>query len=264
MIILKTPKGWTGPKEINNTPVEGTFRAHQIPLQVDKDHLDNLSRLEKWLKSYKPEELFNENGSLKEDIKKTIPSLDKSMGSNPNANGGLLLKELEVPDFKKYAVDIKEPGSIYKSDMMELGNFIRDIVSLNKDKFKIFGPDEALSNKLNHVFEVTNRKWNNKTLDKDEFLSNDGIIIDSFLSEHLCQGMLEGYLLTGRYGFIHSYEAFIRIVDSMASQHAKWLKVTKELPWRKEIASLNYVLTSHIWQQDHNGFTHQDPGFLNH
>ena len=186
------------------------------------------------------------------------------MGLNPHTNGGLLTKELKLPDFKKYQVKVKNPGSIDASDMMELGRFIRDIVDLNKDNFRIFGPDEALSNRLNYVFEKTSRKWNYRTYFYDEFLSSNGKVIDSVLSEHLCQGMLEGYLLTGRYGFIHSYEAFIRIVDSMASQHAKWLKVSKELFWRKEIPSLNYILTSHIWQQDHNGFTHQDPGFLNH
>ena len=261
MIILKTPKGWTGPKFVDNKMIENSVRAHQIPVQIDEAHIENLKLLEDWMKSYKPEELFDENGRLIEELNYLKPI--KPMGLNKHANGGLLLKDLVVPDFKKYGVDVVR-GVTVKQDMMELGKFIRDIIKNNPDNFRIFGPDEALSNRLNFAFEVTNRQWNEKTLPTDEFLSNEGRIVDSMLSEHLCQGWLEGYLLTGRHGFIHSYEAFIRIVDSMASQHAKWLKVTSELPWRKEIASLNYVLSSHVWQQDHNGYTHQDPGFLNH
>ena len=264
VVILKTPKGWTGPKKVNDLPVENSFRSHQVPLIVDKDHLENIKELEKWLKSYHPEELFNEDGSIKEDLKSLSPDEKHLMGLNPNTNGGLLLKELKVPSYKKYALKIKTPGEVYASDMLELGKFIKDIVKLNPDNFRIFGPDEALSNRLNHVFEVTNRQFMAKTYDYDEFLNNDGRVIDSYLSEHACEGMLEGYLLTGRHGFFHTYEAFVRIVDSMASQHAKWLKVTSELDFRRDIASLNYVLTSHIWQQDHNGYTHQDPGFLNH
>ena len=266
MIILKTPKGWTGPKTVDNKPMEGSFRAHQVPIPVNKDHPENVAILEAWLRSYKPEELFDENGALIPTLKKLAPKGNRRMGMNPHANGGLLLEELNIPDFRDYAIDIKKRGEVISQDMMELGRFIRDIIKLNEDKknFRIFGPDEALSNRLNHVFEVTNRQWNGITYDTDEFLDNTGRVIDSVLSEHICEGMLEGYLLTGRHGFFHSYEAFIRIVDSMASQHAKWLKVTKELPWRREISSLNYILASYVWQQDHNGFTHQDPGFLNH
>ena len=266
MIILKTPKGWGGPKFVNDLQVEGTFRSHQIPVVVNKEHPENLEILEAWLKSYKPEELFNENGTLKKELKELAPKGNHRMGMNPHANGGLLLEELNIPDFRGYGVEVKKPGETISQDMMELGFFIRDIIKLNENKknFRIFGPDEALSNRLNHVFEVTNRQWNGISYDNDEFISPYGRVIDSVLSEHLCEGMLEGYLLTGRHGFIHSYEAFIRIVDSMASQHAKWLKVTKDLPWRRDISSLNFILSSYVWQQDHNGFTHQDPGFLNH
>ena len=266
MIILKTPKGWTGPKMIDKKLVEGSFRSHQVPVVVNKDHEENLPILEAWLKSYKPEELFDENGKLKKELKALIPPKELRMGMNPHTNGGLLLEELQIPNFKEYGIEVKKPGSVIAQDMMELGYFIRDIIKLNENKknFRIFGPDDPLSNRLNHIFEATNRQWNGIKYDTDEYLSTYGRVIDSVLSEHLCEGMLEGYLLTGRHGFIHSYEAFIRIIDSMASQHAKWLKVTKELPWRKEISSLNYILTSYVWQQDHNGFTHQDPGFLNH
>lgn len=266
MIILKTPKGWTGPKMVEKKLIEGSFRSHQVPVVVNKEHEENLPILEAWLKSYKPEELFDSNGTLIKELKALIPPKELRMGMNPHTNGGLLLEELQIPDFRDYGLDVKEPGSVVAQDMMQLGIFIRDIIKLNENKknFRIFGPDEALSNRLNHVFEATNRQWNGIKYDTDEYLSTSGRVIDSVLSEHLCEGMLEGYLLTGRHGFIHSYEAFIRIIDSMASQHAKWLKVTKELPWRKEISSLNYILTSYVWQQDHNGFTHQDPGFLNH
>lgn len=266
MIILKTPKGWTGPKMVDKKQVEGSFRSHQVPILVDKKHPENVKVLEAWLKSYKPEELFDENGKLKKELRAMAPSGNYRMGMNPHANGGKLLEELNIPDFRDYAIDISKPGSVVTQDMMELGRFIRDIVKLNENKknFRIFGPDEALSNRLNHVFEVTNRQWNGIAYNTDEFLSHSGRVIDSVLSEHACEGMLEGYLLTGRHGFFHSYEAFIRIVDSMASQHAKWLKVCRELPWRQDIASLNYILASYVWQQDHNGFTHQDPGFLNH
>ena len=266
MIILKTPKGWGGPKFINDLQVEGTFRSHQVPVVVNKEHPENLEILEAWLRSYKPEELFDENGTLKRELKELAPKGNHRMGMNPHANGGLLLEELNIPDFRGYGVEVKNPGETISQDMMELGYFIRDIIKLNENKknFRIFGPDEALSNRLNHVFEATNRQWNGIRYDNDEFISPYGRVIDSVLSEHLCEGMLEGYLLTGRHGFIHSYEAFIRIVDSMASQHAKWLKVTKDLPWRRDISSLNFILSSYVWQQDHNGFTHQDPGFLNH
>ena len=267
MIILKSPKGWTGPKEVDNVRIEGTFRAHQVPLVVDNDkNKDNLKVLEKWLKSYHPEELFDKEGKLIPELKELCPKGNKRMGSSPYTNGGILLKELRLPNFRDYAVKMEEHGSVEAQDMRVLGEYIKGVIELNKESrnFRIFGPDEALSNRLNPVFEVTNRQFLGTTYDYDEFLASDGRVMDSFLSEHVCEGWLEGYLLTGRHGFLHSYEAFVRILDSMASQHAKWLKVTKELSWRRPIASLNYVLTSHIWQQDHNGYTHQDPGFLNH
>ncbi len=266
MIILKTPKGWTGPKEVDGNKIEGSFRAHQVPILVDEKHPENLSKLEAWLKSYHPEELFDENGSLKAELKELAPTGDRKMGLNPHTNGGKLLKELRTPDFRKYALDIKKPGSIDASDMSEVGKYLRDVIELNQDNhnFRIFGPDETKSNRLTAVFEKTNRKWQGASNQDDEYISESGAVIDTMLSEHLCQGWLEGYLITGRHGIFNSYEAFIRIVDSMVSQHAKWLKVSKELSWKKPIASLNYLLSSHIWQQDHNGYTHQDPGFLNH
>lgn len=261
MLILKTPKGWTGPKE-----VEGSFKSHQVPIIVNKENTANVNALEKWLKSYKPKELFNNDGSIKESIKSIAPKENKRMGMNPVTNGGLLLKELITPDIKEYGIKINKRGITEAEDMRELGIYIRDLVKLNEENknYRIFGPDEALSNRLNHVFEETYKKWGTKIIKKDELLNREGRVIDGILSEHACQGMLEGYLLTGRHGFIHSYEAFIRIVDSMASQHAKWLKVTSSLPWRKPISSLNYLLSSHVWQQDHNGYTHQNPGFINH
>lgn len=264
MIILRTPKGWTGPKEVEGKKVEGTFRSHQVPINVVNDQ-ESIELLESWLKSYHPEELFDEKGTLKKELQELAPEKNKRMGSNPHTNGGKLLQELNLPDFRKYGIKANH-GEIEAQDMIELGSYIRDIIKLNKDKhnFRIFAPDETLSNRLNHVFDITNRKWNAKKLETDEYLSTDGVVVDSILSEHVCQGLLEGYLLTGRHGFFTSYEAFIRIVDSMASQHAKWLKVSKQLSWRYKISSLNYVLTSHVWQQDHNGYTHQDPGFLNH
>ena len=264
MIILKTPKGWTGPKYVHDKEIEGTFRAHQVPVTIDSD--EDIKLLEQWMKSYKPEELFDENGALIEELQKLSPKGNRRMGSNEVANGGLLLRELRMPDFRNYGIKLSYPGSVEAQDMMQLGYFIRDIIKYNNESnnFRIFGPDEALSNRLNHVFEQTNRQFNGIKFDNDEFISTTGRVIDSMLSEHVCEGMLEGYLLTGRHGVLNSYEAFIRIVDSMTSQHAKWLKVTSELPWRQKIASLNYILTSHVWQQDHNGYTHQDPGFLNH
>ena len=264
MIILKTPKGWTCPKIVNGKEIEGSFRAHQVPITINS--YEDIKLLEDWMKSYRPEELFDENGKLIPELKDLCPKGNRRMGSNPIANGGLLLKDLRTPDFRDYAVKFDRPGTVEAQDMMELGKFVRDIIDVNKDSrnFRVFGPDEALSNRLNFMFEKTNRQFMGEIKENDEYLNNDGRVIDSFLSEHACEGMLEGYLLTGRHGFLNSYEAFIRIVDSMTSQHAKWLKVTSELSWRKEIASLNYVLTSHVWQQDHNGYTHQDPGFLNH
>ena len=266
MIILKTPKGWTGPKVVDGKQIEGTFRAHQVPVSIDKDNPTNLKLLENWLRSYRPEELFDENGTIIKEIKELAPKGNRRMGANPVANGGLLLKELKTPNFQNYAVEVPYPGEVMAQDMTELGKYVRDVIKLNEEghNFRVFGPDETMSNRLNHVFEATNRTWVDKKYATDEYLASDGRVMDSMLSEHLCEGWLEGYLLTGRHGFFNSYEAFIRIVDSMASQHAKWLKVSKELAWRRPIASLNYVLSSHVWQQDHNGYTHQDPGFLNH
>ena len=266
MIVLTTPKGWTGPKEVDSKKIEGSFRAHQVPIPITHDHPENLKLLEKWLKSYNIDNLFDAKGRLIKELRDLCPTPTKCMGASSYANGGLLLKEIRTPDWEDYCLDIKKPGSIVKQDTMELGKYIRDLFVLNRDNknFRIFGPDEALSNRFNHVFEVENRTWNYKLLKNDEFLSPTGRVMDSYLSEHLCEGMLEGYLLTGRYGFIHSYEAFVRIVDSMASQHAKWLKVCNQIPWRAPIASLNFLLVSHVFQQDHNGYTHQDPGFLNH
>ena len=266
MIILKTPKGWTGPKFVDGKMIENSFRSHQVPIMIDEEHKENLEILEKWLRSYHPEELFDEEGHVLPDIKAQTPKGDRRMGANPHANGGKLSKALRTPDFRDFKVDVEKHGDVIESDMMVLGKYVENIIRLNeKNKnFRIFGPDEALSNRLNHVFNSTNRKWEAGMYDTDEYLSKSGRVIDSYLSEHMCEGWLEGYLLTGRYGFFHCYEAFIRVVDSMASQHAKWLKVCHDLQWREDIGSLNYILTSHIWQQDHNGFTHQDPGFLNH
>lgn len=266
MIVLRTPKGWTGPKEIDGKRIEGSFRAHQIPIEVTKEHPESLKRLEDWLKSYHPEELFNKEGSLKKIYKELAPVSYQRMGANPHANGGLLSVPLTYPDFREFGVDVKSPGVLLAQDMIELGRYMKELVLLNAEKrnFRIFGPDEALSNRLHHVFEITDRKWNAQILKNDEFLSNDGVVMDSYLSEHACEGWLEGYLLTGRYGVLHSYEAFVRVVDSMVSQHAKWLKMAGDVSWRRDIPSLNILLTSHVWQQDHNGYTHQDPGFLNH
>ena len=263
MIILKTPKGWTGIKEYNGLKIEGSFRSHQVPINVSDANPDNLKLLEKWLKSYKVDDLFDENGRVIKEIRDFVPKKDKRMSSSKYANGGLLLKDLKLPDYKDYAVKFEGHGTVVASDMLNLGTYLMDVIKKN-DNFRIFGPDEALSNRFNDVFKATNRKWNGQLLSSDEYLAANGKVIDSILSEHVCEGLLEGYLLTGRHGLMHSYEAFIRIVDSMASQHAKWLKMCKEIPWRSDIASLNYILTSHCWQQDHNGFTHQDPGFINH
>ena len=266
VIVLTTPKGWTGPKNFGDNKIEGSFRAHQVPIPITRNNPENLSLIEKWLKSYKIDEFFDEKGRLVKRLKELCPPMSLCMGNSSFANGGLLLKELKVPNWEDYCLDIKKPGSIIKQDTMELGKFIRDIFMLNDSNanFRLFGPDEALSNRFNHIFEVEKRTWNYKLLSNDEFLSPTGRVMDSYLSEHLCEGMLEGYILTGRHGFIHSYEAFIRIVDSMASQHAKWLKVCNQISWRAPIASLNFLLVSHVFQQDHNGYTHQDPGFLNH
>jgi xylulose-5-phosphate/fructose-6-phosphate phosphoketolase len=266
MIVLKSPKGWTGPKVVDGLQIEGTFRAHQVPLLVDPEHPDHVALLESWMKSYKAEELFDANGTLVAELAELAPKGDRRMGANPHANGGSLLRDLRLPDFRVHAVSVPSPGAVAAQDTLVLGKFLRDVVTLNATQrnFRVFGPDETLSNLLGAVFEVTNRQWDGRTADNDEFLAPSGRVLDSMLSEHQCEGWLEGYLLTGRHGLFNSYEAFIRIIDSMFSQHAKWLKVTRELPWRRPIASLNYLLASHVWQQDHNGFTHQDPGFLDH
>jgi xylulose-5-phosphate/fructose-6-phosphate phosphoketolase len=265
MIVLNSPKGWTGPKVVDGLQIEGTFRAHQIPLLVDSEHPDHLKLLENWMKSYKAEELFDQKGRLIPELAELAPKGKRRMGANPHTNGGLVLHDLVMPDFRKYAVKVPAPGTVEASDAHTLGVFLRDVAKLNKEQrnFRIFGPDETLSNRLNAVFEVTNRQWEARTKDNDEFLATDGQVME-MLSEHQCEGWLEGYLLTGRHGLFNCYEAFIHIIDSMFNQHAKWLKVTAELPWRVKIASLNYLIASHVWQQAHNGFTHQDPGFIDH
>lgn len=264
MIILRTPKGWTGPKFVDRKQIEGSFRAHQIPMDMSSP--EHLKLLEDWLKSYKPDELFDKNYRLKKEIAEILPKKDKRLSATPYANGGLLLKELKTPNIDDYAVKFDGHGTYRTQDMLELGGYIRDLFVLNKDNknYRIFSPDEAMSNRLYKAFEVENRDFNSKILPTDDKLASDGRIVDSFLSEHMCEGLLEGYLLTGRHGMFDSYEAFIRVVDSMVAQHAKWLKVCNEISWRKPISSLNLILTSNVWQQDHNGFTHQDPGFLDH
>jgi xylulose-5-phosphate/fructose-6-phosphate phosphoketolase len=264
MIVLRSPKGWTGPVEVDGKPVEGTFRAHQVPASTGTP--EHRKIVEDWLLSYRPQELFDENGVPVQRILDFPPRGKARMGANPHANGGLLLRDLRMPDYRKYGVEVPFPGSVEKEDMRLLGAFVRDIYKLNEASrnFRVFGPDETMSNRLGDVFQQTDRAWMGDMLPADESLAPQGRVMDGMLSEHVCQGMLEGYLLTGRHGFFNSYEAFIRIVDSMAAQHAKWLKVCHQLPWRQKISSLNYVLASNVWQQDHNGFTHQDPGFLDH
>lgn len=260
MIIFRTPKGWTGPEN-----VEGSFKAHQVPIEIDENNLENLELLENWLKKYKPEELFDQNGKILDEIRSFLPKGNQRMSANPIVNGGQLLKEIELPEIKNYMLNCNH-GDIIGKDMFELGNYLRDVIKLNEknQNFRIFGPDEAMSNRLNHIFEATNRQWLLPISEKDEYVYQYGRVLDSYLSEHFAEGALEGYLLTGRHGLIHSYEAFIRVVDSMIGIHAKWLKMTKEIPWRAPISSLNIIETSHIWQQDHNGYTHQEPGFINH
>ncbi|MGD0372471.1 MAG: phosphoketolase family protein [Candidatus Dormibacteria bacterium] len=266
MIVLRSPKGWTGPKVVDGLAIEGTFRSHQVPLLVDADHPDHVALLEAWMKSYRPAELFDDGGRLLPELAELVPAGDRRMGANPHTNGGMLLRDLRMPDFAVHAVTVPSPGAVSAQDTLVLGQFLRDVVKLNQERrhFRLFGPDETVSNLLGAVFETTSRQWDARTQENDEFLAPDGRVVDSMLSEHQCEGWLEGYLLTGRHGLFNCYEAFIHIVDSMFNQHAKWLKVTSELPWRREIASLNYLLASHVWQQDHNGFTHQDPGFLDH
>jgi xylulose-5-phosphate/fructose-6-phosphate phosphoketolase len=263
MIVLDSPKGWTGPKVVDGKPVEGTFRSHQVPLSDPANHPEHLKQLEEWLRSYRPEELFDEHGRFRPEIAELAPKGKRRMGANPHANGGLLLQDLHLPDFREYAVEVPSPGVRGIGDTRVLARFVRDVVKLNKDQrnFRLFGPDETVSNGLEAVFEATNRQWEAEVEPVDEYLAPIGEVIE-VLSEHQCEGWLEGYLLTGRHGVFNCYEAFIHIVDSMFNQHAKWLKITSELPWRRKIASLNYLLSSHVWRQDHNGFTHQDPGFL--
>ena len=264
MIVLRTPKGWTGPKVVDGNRIEGNFLAHQVPVMMDKpEHLQILSD---WLHSYHPEELFDENGTLLPELRDLAPKGDRRIGANPHANGGKLLRDLVLPDFRDYAVEVKKHGEKDGQDTTVMGQFVRDIFKLNEKSrnFRIFSPDENNSNRFNAVFEETNRDWNAQRFDTDDHLDPDGRVMDSMLSEHMCEGWLEGYLLTGRHGFFDTYEAFSRIIDSMAAQHAKWLKVCNQLPWREEIASLNLVMCSTVWQQDHNGFTHQDPGFMDH
>ena len=263
MIVLQTPKGWTGPKIVDGLAVEGTFRSHQVPIADPATNPEHLKQLEEWLRSYRPNELFDEAGHFRPDLQALAPPGIRRMGASPHANGGMLLKDLRLPDFKTYAVSVKAPGSTETEDTRILGQFLRDVVRQNQRNFRIWGPDETLSNRLNAVFEATPRQWEAEMETNDEFLAPAGRVME-VLSEHQCQGWLEGYLLTGRHGVFNSYEAFIHIVDSMFNQHAKWLKVTRGLPWRRKIASLNYLLASHVWRQDHNGFTHQDPGFIDH
>jgi xylulose-5-phosphate/fructose-6-phosphate phosphoketolase len=260
VIVLQTLKGWTGPKEVDGLPVEGTWRAHQVPV-TDMAKPGHLQILDRWMRSYRGAELFSEDGSLRPDLKELPPLGDRRMSANPHANGGLLLRDLQMPDFRDYAVEVAHPGAGFSEATRVLGRFLRDVIRMNPDNFRLMGPDETSSNRLDAVFEVTNRAWNAERRPTDDHLSPDGRVME-VLSEHQCEGWLEGYLLTGRHGLFNCYEAFIHIIDSMFNQHAKWLKVTRQLPWRRPIASLNYLLTSHVWRQDHNGFTHQDPGFI--
>ncbi|NBD16630.1 MAG: phosphoketolase [Cyanobacteria bacterium] len=264
MIILRSPKGWTGPKEVNGKKTEGFWRSHQVPFTDMANNPEHITLLEEWMKSYKPEELFDENGTFRQDLAELAPQGERRMGANPHANGGLLLKDLKMPDFRDYAVEVSKPGTTYAQATRVSGEFLRDVMKMNPHTFRVMGPDETASNRLSALFEVTDRTWMAERLPEDENLSPEGRVME-VLSEHLCQGWLEGYLLTGRHGFFSCYEAFIHIIDSMFNQHAKWLKTTRhEIPWRQPIASLNYLLTSHVWRQDHNGFSHQDPGFIDH
>jgi xylulose-5-phosphate/fructose-6-phosphate phosphoketolase len=266
MIVLRTPKGWTGPKEVDGQKTEDYWRSHQVPLAEMATKPGHVRLLEEWMKSYKPEELFDDTGKLRPDIAELAPAGTRRMGANPHTNGGLLLKDLRIPDFRKYAVPVPKPGTAMAEATRVMGGFLRDVMKQNMEtkNFRVFGPDETASNRLGALFEVTNRTWLADTLPEDDHLAPDGRVME-ILSEHTCQGWLEGYLLTGRHGFFSTYEAFVHVVDSMFNQHAKWLKVTRdEIPWRRPIASLNYLLTSHVWRQDHNGFSHQDPGFIDH
>jgi xylulose-5-phosphate/fructose-6-phosphate phosphoketolase len=263
MIVLQTPKGWTGPKVVDGLPVEGTFRAHQVPLAAVRTNPEHLGQLEQWMHSYAPEELFDETGRVMDDVSALAPEGDRRMSANPHTNGGLLTRPLELPDFRDYAVDVRDPARTTSEATRVLGTWLRDVVSANRDRFRVMGPDETASNRLTALFEVTDRAWDAEHIPGDDHLAPDGRVME-VLSEHLCQGWLEGYVLTGRHGLFNCYEAFIHIIDSMFNQHAKWLKVTRQIPWRRPIPSLNYLLSSHVWRQDHNGFSHQDPGFIDH
>jgi xylulose-5-phosphate/fructose-6-phosphate phosphoketolase len=263
MIVLRTPKGWTGPREVDGVQVEGTYRAHQVPLSETRTNEQHRKQLEDWMRSYRPEELFDDHGALRPALRALAPRDERRMSANPHANGGLLLRELDLPDFRKYAVEVPQPGVETSEATRVLGVFLRDVIARNPDRFRLMGPDETASNRLSAVFDATNKVWDAITLPTDDHLSPDGRVME-VLSEHLCQGWLEGYLLTGRHGLFNCYEAFIHIIDAMFNQHAKWLKTTRDIPWRRPIASLNYLLSSHVWRQDHNGFSHQDPGFIDH
>jgi xylulose-5-phosphate/fructose-6-phosphate phosphoketolase len=263
MIVLVTPKGWTGPKEVDGKPTEGSFRSHQVPISDPRSNPAHLEQLEAWLRSYRAEELFDEDGALRSELADLAPGGERRMGANPHANGGLLLRELDLPDFRDYAVEVRSPAAAASEATRVLGGFLRDVVARNPDRFRIMGPDETVSNRLGAVLEATDRAWDAERLPTDDHLAPDGRVME-VLSEQMCQGWLEGYLLTGRHGLFNCYEAFIHIVDSMFNQHAKWLKVTRGIPWRRPIASFNYLLSSHVWRQDHNGFSHQDPGFIDH
>jgi xylulose-5-phosphate/fructose-6-phosphate phosphoketolase len=261
MIILKTPKGWTGPKLVDGLQIEGTFRSHQVPIKDATTNPEHLKQLEDWLKSYHPEDLFDEKGKLLPELAELAPKGESRMGANPQTNGGRISNDLQLPDFRNYAIDLKSRSQTGPGDTLVLGQFVRDIIKMNMDNFRLFGPDETISNKLQAVFEVTDRQWESPTVDTDDFLEKEGRVME-MLSEHQCEGWLEGYILTGRHGLFNCYEAFIHIIDSMFNQHAKWLKVTSEIEWRKKLPSLNILLASHVWRQDNNGFTHQDPGFI--
>jgi xylulose-5-phosphate/fructose-6-phosphate phosphoketolase len=263
MIVLRTPKGWTGPREVDGLPTENSWRSHQVPMTDVRTNADHLRLLEEWLRSYRPEELFDDGGRLLPELAELAPQGDRRMSASPHANGGTLLRDLVLPDFRDYAVDVDKPATTTSEATRVLGAFLRDVMERNPDNFRVFGPDETASNRLGALLDVTDKAWLGEVEPTDEHLSPNGRVME-VLSEHLCQGWLEGYLLTGRHGLFNCYEAFIHIVDSMFNQHAKWLKVTRDLPWRRPIASLNYLLSSHVWRQDHNGFSHQDPGFIDH
>ena len=263
MIILRSPKGWTGPKEVDGKKCEGYWRSHQVPIANVDSNPDHLRLLENWLLSYRPQELFDDTGALNAELRQLVPEGARRMGANPHANGGQLLRDLKLPDFRDYAIEVRQPGATLTESTRIMGQLLRDVMQRNLESrnFRVMGPDETASNRLGALFEVTDRTWMAETLPEDDHLASDGRVME-ILSEHTCQGWLEGYLLTGRHGFFSCYEAFIHIVDSMFNQHAKWLKISKEVPWRRPVASLNYLLTSHVWRQDHNGFSHQDPGFI--